>query len=214
MLAGGTTTIASWGQGNVFKGTSGTRTFTQGNIPAPSKAGGLLDGNGRIVGRTHPQYATYAASQFVSVRDHGAVGDGVTDDTAAITNIFNTVCYGFVYLTGSILTSILQYSGCKIIFFDAGVYVVSSTITIPAGTQMVGEAWSVLAAKGAAFQNQNSPSVVFKVGATGSQGVLEITDILFTTIGPGQLRRNFSVITIITHYLCSRGSHSLGMECA
>ncbi|KJA18280.1 glycoside hydrolase family 55 protein [Hypholoma sublateritium FD-334 SS-4] len=166
VLAGGTTTIASWGQGNVFKGTSGTRAFTQGNIPAPSKAGGILDGNGRIVGRTHPQYAAYAASQFVSVRDHGAVGDGVTDDTAAITNILNT------------------YSGCKIIFFDAGIYVVSSTITIPAGTQMVGEAWTVLAAKGAAFQNQNSPSAVFKVGATGSQGILEITDILFTTIGP------------------------------
>ncbi len=57
---------------------------------------------------------------------------------------------------------------------------------------MVGEAWTVLAAKGAAFQNQNSPSVVFKVGATGSQGILEITDILFTTIGPGQLKRNYS----------------------
>ena len=195
MLAGGTTTIASWGQGNVFKGTSGTRTFTQGNIPAPSKAGGLLDGNGRIVGRTHPQYATYAASQFVSVRDHGAVGDGVTDDTAAITNVFNTVCqHSSVYSIDSFSLLYSQYAGCKIIFFDAGIYVVSSTITIPVGTQMVGEAWTVLAAKGAAFQNQNSPSVVFKVGATGSQGILEITDILFTTIGPGQLKRKYSFI--------------------
>lgn len=92
VLNGGTTTIASWGQGNVYHGTSGTGTFTQGNIPAPSKASNLLDSNGRIVGKTHPQYAAYSVSQFVSVRDNGAVGDGVTDDTAAIVNILNKVC--------------------------------------------------------------------------------------------------------------------------
>ncbi|KAF8178908.1 exo-beta-1,3-glucanase [Pholiota molesta] len=166
VLNGGTTTIASWGQGNVYHGTSGTRAFTQGNIPAPSKASSLLNSNGRIVGKTHPQYAAYAVSQFVSVRDNGAVGDGVTDDTAAIVAILN------------------KYAGCKIIFFDAGVYVVTSTITIPAGTQIVGEAWTVLAGKGSAFQNQNSPTAVFRVGDTGSQGVTEITDIVFTTVGP------------------------------
>lgn len=61
----------------------------------------------------------------------------------------------------------------------------TSTLTIPAGTQIVGEAWSVIAGKGSAFQNQASPQVVVQVGAPGSQGVVEITDILFSTIGPG-----------------------------
>ncbi|KAF9044173.1 exo-beta-1,3-glucanase [Panaeolus papilionaceus] len=166
VLNGGTTTIASWGQGNVYKGTSGSGTFTQGNIPAPSKSSSLLDSSGRIVGRTHPQYANYHVSQFVSVRDLGAKGDGVTDDTAALKDIF------------------AKYSGCKIIFFDAGQYVVTDTVTIPAGTQMVGEAWTVLLGKGSNFQNQNSPRPVFRVGETGSQGIVEITDIVFSTVGP------------------------------
>ncbi|KAF8960770.1 pectate lyase superfamily protein-domain-containing protein [Flammula alnicola] len=112
VLNGGTTTIASWGQGNVFKGTNPTGVFTKAKR------------------KDHPQYAAYSASQFVSVKDHGAVGDGVTDDTAALIDIFN------------------KYSGCNIIFFDAGTYVVTNTVTIPAGTQMVGEAWTVLAGRG------------------------------------------------------------------
>ncbi|KAJ7118715.1 exo-beta-1,3-glucanase [Mycena epipterygia] len=166
VLNGGTTTIASWAQGNVYKGTSGTGTFTQGAIAAPVKPAALLDSTGKIFGRTHPQYAAYDVTQFVSVRTQGAKGDGVTDDTAALKAVF------------------AAFSGCKIIFFDAGTYVVTSTLTIPAGTQMVGEAWSVIAGKGATFQNINSPVPVVQVGAPGSSGLVEITDIIFSTIGP------------------------------
>ncbi|KAJ7197151.1 exo-beta-1,3-glucanase, partial [Mycena pura] len=166
VLAGGTTTIASWGQGNIFTGTSGTGKFVQSSIVAPNKPAALLDSSGKIFGRGHPQYAAYSVSQFVSVRSNGAKGDGVTDDTAALKAIF------------------ASFSGCKIIFFDAGTYVVTSTLQIPAGTQMVGEAWSVIAGKGAAFQNINSPQPVVQVGAPGSTGVVEITDIIFSTIGP------------------------------
>ncbi|KAJ7168214.1 exo-beta-1,3-glucanase [Mycena crocata] len=166
VLAGGTTTIASWGQGNLFTGSSGTGRFTQGNIVAPNKPAALLDSSGKIFGRTRPQYAAYAVSQFVSVRDQGAKGDGKTDDTAALKAIF------------------AAYAGCKIIFMDAGTYVVTSTLTIPAGTQIVGEAWSVIAGRGAAFQNINSPQPVVQVGAPGSSGLVEITDIIFSTIGP------------------------------
>ncbi|KAG6814280.1 hypothetical protein H0H92_013405 [Tricholoma furcatifolium] len=166
VLAGGTTTISSWGQGNVFTGTSSTATFTQGSIHAATKPSVLLDSTGRIFGKTHPQYANYALSQIVSVKDNGAKGDGKTDDTAALQAVFN------------------EYSGCKIIFFDAGTYIVTSTLTIPAGTQMVGEAWSVIAGSGSAFQNQANPQAVVRAGAAGSQGVLEISDIIFTTVGP------------------------------
>lgn len=34
----------------------------------------------------------------------------------------------------------------------------------------------------------NSPQPVVQVGAPGSQGVVEITDMLFTTVGPGAYR--------------------------
>lgn len=166
VLAGGTTTIASWGQGNVFSGTSGTPTFTQGNIVSASKPSSLLDSSGRIFGKSHPQYANYAPSQFISVKSQGATGDGHTDDTAAIQNVFN------------------QYSGCRIIFFDAGTYYITNTISIPAGTQIVGEAWSVILAGGSAFQNQNSPQVAVQAGAAGSTGLMEISDMIFSTAGP------------------------------
>ena len=55
VLAGGTTTIQSWGQGNVYSGTSSSFQFKQANIPAPTKPGSLLDSSGRIFGKAHPQ---------------------------------------------------------------------------------------------------------------------------------------------------------------
>ncbi|KAG5643065.1 hypothetical protein DXG03_001622 [Asterophora parasitica] len=166
VLAGGTRTIASWGQGNVYKGTNANPTFTQGNINNPRKPSSLLDNSGKIFSKTHPQYANYALSQVISVKDNGAKGDGRTDDTAALQAIFN------------------KYSGCKIIFFDAGTYIVTSTLTIPAGTQIVGEAWTHIAGTGNAFKDIANPRVVVRAGEPNSQGVLEISDIVFTTIGP------------------------------
>ena len=66
----------------------------------------------------------------------------------------------------------------------------TSTIKVPAGTRLVGEAWSVLAGSGPAFQDQDNPQVILKVGEEGSQGIIEITDIVFSTVGPG----NFVVL--------------------
>ncbi|KAG7453018.1 exo-beta-1,3-glucanase [Guyanagaster necrorhizus] len=171
VLAGGTMKIDSWGQGNVYTGTNPTGQFVRSNIVSAAKPASLLDGSGFIFAKTRPQYVDYSTSQIVSVKDHGAVGDGTTDDTAALTSIFN------------------QYAGCKIIFFDAGTYIVTSTLTIPAGTQMVGEAWSVIAGKGSAFQDQSNPQVVVRVGAQGSQGTVEISDIIFSRIylAPGAI---------------------------
>ena len=59
---------------------------------------------------------------------------------------------------------------------------------IPSGTRLVGEAWSVLAGTGAAFADQQNPQVVVRVGEKaehgGSEGNVEITDVVFTTVGP------------------------------
>ncbi|KZT10683.1 glycoside hydrolase family 55 protein [Laetiporus sulphureus 93-53] len=167
VLAGGTYTINSWAQGNVYSGSDGTGTFTQGDITAISKPSELLASTGWIFGKGHPQYIDYSPSQFISVRSQGATGDGSTDDTAAIQDVFN------------------NYAGCYIIYFDAGIYMVSSTITIPAGTIVVGEAWSTIMGYGSYFQNYNAPQVVVRVGEnSGDEGVAEITDMIFSTQGP------------------------------
>ncbi|KZV89437.1 glycoside hydrolase family 55 protein [Exidia glandulosa HHB12029] len=164
-LSGGSKTVAQWLQGSVYTGTNSAFNYTRNTVAAVTKPSVLLEG-GRFVSRPRPQYETYDVSQFVSVKALGAKGDGSTDDTAILKSIFS------------------QYAGCKIIFFDAGIYKVSSTITIPAGTQVIGEAWSTIMGFGSAFSNSASPQVVVKVGDAGSTGRTEITDMLFTTQGP------------------------------
>ena len=70
----------------------------------------------------------------------------------------------------------------------------TSTVTIPAGTRLVGEAWSVLAGRGPAFEDQDNPQVIFKVGEEGSQGIIEITDVVFSTVGPGKFLTYFIMV--------------------
>ena len=74
-------------------------------------------------------------AQTVSVKDFGAVGDGVTDDTAAIQEAIN--------YCKSKLTSVNNSSngGSATLFFPQGFYVVSSTLNVSGvvGFRMLGE---------------------------------------------------------------------------
>jgi hypothetical protein len=66
--------------------------------------------------------------QFASVKDFGAVGDGVADDTAAINRaLFQLYCRE------------VNPQVRRSLFFPAGVYRVSSTINIPPYAMLIGE---------------------------------------------------------------------------
>lgn len=91
VLHGGSKVISAWAQGNVYQGTSGNATFTQGRIPDFDKPLSLIDERGKIFGKGHPQYRDHKVEDFVSVRRHGAKGDGKTDDTAAISAVLEKV---------------------------------------------------------------------------------------------------------------------------
>lgn len=80
----------------------------------------------------------------------------------------------------------MQFAGCKIFFFDAGTYLVSDTLEIPAGVQIFGEAWAVIAGTGSKFNDIDNPKVVVRVGAVGSQGIAEIGGMIFSTRGPSE----------------------------
>ena len=67
----------------------------------------------------------------VSIRDFGAVGDGVTDNTSAINRAIQQV-YSSLYLDNSAAVR-------RAISFPAGTYVVSNTILIPPYAKLIGD---------------------------------------------------------------------------
>ncbi|CAG2116886.1 unnamed protein product, partial [Medioppia subpectinata] len=170
VLDGGNKVIASWGQGR-FYDAQGQGKYQQGPLDAPQKPKVLLDAQGRFFERTKPLYLDVAMGDFISVKSEGAKGDGVTDDTAAITRALS------------------KWAGCKVIYFPAGDYVVTDTVLVPAGSRLIGEVWSVIMATGNKFADANNPRPVFQVGKPGEKGIAEISEMLFSTEGsvPGAI---------------------------
>jgi hypothetical protein len=164
-LQGGTKTITSWGQGQVYD-QSGKGSFKQGDLPTPQKPKVLLDSHNNIFEKTKPTYLDVSFKDFVSVKSEGAKGDGKTDDTKAIA------------------ATLAKWAGCKIVYFPSGTYIVSDTILVPAGSRVVGEIWPTISATGAKFSDVHNPRPVFKIGNAGESGVAELSDLLVSTIGP------------------------------
>ncbi|GLB40558.1 putative glycoside hydrolase family 55 protein [Lyophyllum shimeji] len=163
-LGGGTKTINQFVQGNVYSGSGTTPNYTQATLTGPNIPASLLNSATEdIYFRTRPQYENYAPSQFVSVKDEGAAGDGKTDDTNAIQAVFD------------------KYYGCRIIYFDAGTYLVSNTIVVPTASYVVGEFWSTILASGSAFSDAGNPRPVLRVGNAHDRGQIEISDLVVTT---------------------------------
>ena len=140
-------------------------------VGAPNKPSVLTTngiGNGSIVERGKPQYQNVDVSSFVSVKNHNAKGDGITDDTAAIQAIFDAAQPG------------------QIIYFDYGAYVIRNTVNVPSNIRIQGEIWPMIMADGSspAFSDQTNPQPVFRVGQPGDVGNVEITELVFETLGP------------------------------
>ena len=175
--------VASWGQGHAYT-TGGSVTkralpqvAVQGSLRAPNKPGNLLNGQGNIAERSKPQYENVPASAFLSVKDNGARGDGVTDDTAAIQAIFNRASSG------------------QIVYFDHGAYLITNTVRVPANIKITGEIWPIIMAQGSSFSDINNPKPVFQVGQPGDVGAVEMSDLIFETRGsaPGAILVEWNV---------------------
>ncbi|ORY15484.1 pectate lyase superfamily protein-domain-containing protein [Clohesyomyces aquaticus] len=128
--------------------------------------------------RKRNQYADKTSADFVHLKDLGAKGDGSTDDTDKVQSAFNT--YG---------------SGNKIIFVDAGTYIIKGTVTIPKDAKIVGETWSQFAASGDKFSDASKPIPMFKVGNEGDVGTVEMQDLILTSKGatPGVILMEWNV---------------------
>jgi len=165
VLAGttGTTTITGWGEGNKYTPTGPQR--LQGYFTPSSRPGSLLSGSKYYV-RSKPQYQTLPLSSFQSVRSAGATGNGVTDDTTALQNAINSAT-----------------SAGHVVFFDAGTYLVTRTLSIPAGAKLVGESYSVIMSSGSYFNDINNPKPVVQIGTPGATGQVEWSDMIVSTQG-------------------------------
>jgi glucan 1,3-beta-glucosidase len=137
----------------------------QQQLTPPSIPTALMSGN-RIFERSKPQYEDLPVSCFVSVKSCGAIGDGVTDDTIAIQTIFN------------------QTTPDMVVYFDHGAYVITDTVIVPPNIRITGEIWPLIMADGACFNDVNNPKPVFQVGQPGDIGNVEISDLIFETLGP------------------------------
>ncbi|KAF3003019.1 hypothetical protein E8E13_006297 [Curvularia kusanoi] len=157
--------IAAWADGNRYLPYGPIE--ARGLIEPSKRPAELLDATGKYYTRSKPQYDSVPQSSFLSIRDLGATGDGVTDDTAA--------------LNDALLQA--RREG-KILFVDAGYYKVTGTIYIPPGSKIVGEALaSVIMSAGRYFNDISKPKPVVQVGRLGEQGSVEWSDMFVSTQG-------------------------------
>ncbi|KAL0932541.1 LysM domain-containing protein [Colletotrichum truncatum] len=160
--------VDEWVLGPVYSGLADTsaRSFSSGGkIGRYRRDSALLDEKGAFYERPKPQYEDRDVADFLHVKDFGAKGDGQTDDTAAIQKAINS-------------------SQGKILFIDAGSYILTQTVTVPAGVKVIGATWSQLVAQGSAFSDETKPTVMLGVGFPGQVGNVEMQDLIFTTKGP------------------------------
>jgi glucan 1,3-beta-glucosidase len=175
-LAGSTgpSVITAWGQGHEYAGTPtpGSPASFQGPFTPNVRPPTLVDGSGNYYQRSKPQYELTPSSGFSSARTAGAKGDGKTDDTAALNNLFATAA-----------------AAGQIVYLDAGDYLVTDTIKIPPGSKIVGEAYPVILSSGPNFASQTSPRPVVQVGVgVGTAGypqagIVEWSDTIVSTQG-------------------------------
>jgi glucan 1,3-beta-glucosidase len=166
-VLGGTTgssTIAAWAEGHSY--TPNGPNNIQGTITPNTRPSQLLSGSNYYT-KSKPQYNILPVSSFASVRSAGAKGDGVTDDTTALQNVLDSAT-----------------SAGKVVFFDAGTYRITSTLTFPQGARVVGETYSVIMSSGSFFNDPNNPKPVVRLGSPGNSGThIEWSDMIVSTQG-------------------------------
>ncbi|KAJ7059263.1 pectate lyase superfamily protein-domain-containing protein [Mycena amicta] len=173
-----------WFQGNVYLGAA---TLRGSYTPFGSRPQLLTLASGTYFSRSRPQYQTYAPGQFRTLMSSGlgAKGDGVADDTGAI-NAFIAQLRIELRMRYPRKVFLSSHSNCDLTrppVIETGTYLVTDTIFVPAGTQIVGVLYSVIMGSGAKFADQTNPHPVIRVGNQGDVGIVEISDLVITTTG-------------------------------
>lgn len=162
VLAGGGN-IAKWASGRGYVGGQGSR--VQGPVQGRDAMQDNLFVDGKIFTARKPQYLDRPLSAFKSVKAAGCSNDGRTPTADCLQRFFDGL------------------GPDDIAYFDHGAYVVEKTVVVKAGTTIVGEIWPLIMAQG--FNDPAAPKAVFQLGRrNGEQGTIQISDLMFETIGP------------------------------
>ena len=144
----------------------------------------VLAPGGRYPVNPAPNYASNPVSDFINVKDPSqnggstVLGDNTKDEAA-------------------VLNKVLQYaaSNNKIAYFPFGKYRVDSTLLIPKGSRIVGEAWATITGNGNYFKDSSNPKPVVSFGNPGDVGVAQVQDMRFTVsdVLPGAIIVQFNM---------------------
>lgn len=156
-------TISAWGQGHSY--TPNGPVIFEGPIAPNARPASLVRGNA-YYSRSKPQYEGVPVSRFLSTRSAGARGDGIADDTTALQDAITSAA-----------------ASSKILFFDAGTYKVTSTLSVPGNSKIVGESYSVVMGSGPFFSNMSAPQAIVRIGQPGEVGYVEWSDMIVSTQG-------------------------------
>ena len=140
--------------------------------------------NGKFPVVAAPNYAENPVSDFINVKDPSqnggqtVLGDHSVDEADALNQVLS-----------------LAASSNKIAYFPFGKYRVDSTLHIPAGSRIVGEAWATITGNGDFFKDSSNPKPVVQVGNEGDVGVAQIQDMRFTVsdVLPGAILVQFNI---------------------
>lgn len=183
VLRGSTAVAASKHLVNYSYGNTVGRDPIYGAVTGNSARPASVAPGGRIPAVVVPNYAHNHVTDFINVKDprqnggHVVKGDGNTDDSAA-------------------LNKVLQFAAAtrKIAYFPFGDYRVESTLLVPVGSQLVGEAWATISGGGNFFKDASNPKPVVQVGRVGDVGVAQLQDFRFTVsdVLPGAIIVQFN----------------------
>ncbi|KAL8635578.1 MAG: hypothetical protein Q9228_006943, partial [Teloschistes exilis] len=157
--------VDTWIWGNVSPGV-----YQTGKTVTTKRSPQLLS-NGKFFTKAQPTYADWTSDKIVNIRS-SVKGDGKTDDAASLNAILAD-----------------NAKNGKLSYFPYGVYIVKSTLYVPPGTRIVGEAWPVISGIGSFFGDKTNPKPVIMVGKPSETGLAQIQDMRFTVadIAPGAI---------------------------
>ena len=180
--------------GTVYSAASHVSTFTYGNTVGRSPIYGstitsntrpaAIAPNGNYLVQPAPNYATNVVTDFINVKDstqnggYKVLGDHSIDESGT-------------------LNAVLQYAATnnKIAYFPFGKYRVDSTLHVPIGSRIVGEAWATITGNGNYFKDSSNPKPVVAIGKSGDVGTAQIQDMRFTVsdVLPGAIIVQFNM---------------------